>query len=311
MISTDKEVGISVVIPVYNEEGVLPELYRRLTRTMRDIGQTYEIIFVDDGSKDRSFEILRILREQDDHLKIIKFTRNFGQHPAIMAGFNNCAGEAVVLMDADLQNPPEEIPRLLEKFREGYDIVYGVRERRKDPLHRRIGARMAKWLVRKVLKVDILDSLTAFRVMSGRVLDTLTQMKEQQYYIGALMAWMGYSSAAVPVGHAERFAGKSHYSIYKLIFMTIDMLIGFSYVPLKWASKTGFALASISLLYGLYILIRALTGRVGVPGYASIFAGMMFLSGVQMIFLGVIGEYLARIYREAKGRPYYVIDDII
>ncbi len=310
-MSTDKEVAISVVIPVYNEEEVLPELHRRLTRTMKDIGQTYEIVFVDDGSKDRSFEILKTLKEQDEHLRIIKFTRNFGQHPAIMAGFNNCVGEAVVLMDADLQNPPEEIPKLLEKFREGYDIVYGVRERRKDPLHRRIGARIAKWLVRKVLKVDILDSLTAFRVMSGRVLDTLTQMKEQQYYIGALMAWMGYSSATVPVRHAERFTGKSHYSMYKLIFMTIDMLIGFSYVPLKWASKTGFALASISLLYGFYILIRALAGRVGVPGYASIFAGMMFLSGVQMIFLGVIGEYLARIYREAKGRPYYVIDDII
>jgi glycosyltransferase involved in cell wall biosynthesis len=310
-MSTDKEVAISVVIPVYNEEEVLPELYRRLTRTMKDIGQTYEIVFVDDGSKDRSFEILKTLKKQDEHLRIIKFTRNFGQHPAIMAGFSNCVGEAVVLMDADLQNPPEEIPKLLEKFREGYDVVYGIRGERKDSFYRKIGSGLAKWLMCKILKLDIPDSVTSFRIMDKRVIDTFSQIKEQHYYIAALMAWMGYSTASVPVEHAERFAGESHYSVRKLVFMTIDMIIGFSYAPLKWASKIGFGLSSVSLLYGLYILVRALTGRVGIPGYASLFVGMMFLSGIQMMFLGVIGEYLARVYREAKGRPYYIIDKIL
>ena len=311
MISTDKEVGISVVIPVYNEEEVLPELYRRLTRTMKDIGQTYEIIFVDDGSKDRSFEILKTLKEQDEHLKIIKFTRNFGQHPAIVAGFNNCMGEAVILMDADLQHPPEELPRLLDRFREGYDIVYGIRKRRRDPFYRRIGARFYGWVMRRALNIDVSDSATSFIVLNRRVIDTFARIKEQNYYISALMAWMGYSSSSVMVEHAERFAGSSHYSMRKLIFMTFDMVIGFSYAPLKWASKAGFGLSLISFLYGLYIFIRALFGRIGIPGYASILVGIMFLSGIQMMFLGVIGEYLARIYREAKGRPYYIVDKII
>jgi glycosyltransferase involved in cell wall biosynthesis len=308
-INADGKVDISVVIPVYNEQEVLPELYQRLTRAMGRVGKTYEIVLVDDGSEDSSLEILKTLKSQDEHLKIIKLTRNFGRHPAVAAGLRNCEGNAVVLMDADLQNPPEEISKLLDKLYEGYAIVYGIREKRKDPLYRKIGARLYRVLVRRMLGVD--DTLTPFMAMRRKVLNSFIQIREQHSYIAALMVWMGYSSAAVPVKHAERFAGKSHYSMRKLTFMTIDMLVGFSYAPLKWASKAGFGLALIGILYGLYVLIRALTGRVGVPGYASIFVGMMFLSGIQMMFLGIIGEYLARIYREIKGRPYYIIDEIL
>jgi polyisoprenyl-phosphate glycosyltransferase len=307
----------SIIIPVFNEEGNIPELYRRLTAVMekqcRDDGvavESYEIIMVDDGSKDSSWKMIRELSGNDRRVKGISFSRNFGQHPAIMAGFRKCSGDVVILMDADLQNPPEEIPRLIDKLKEGYELVYGVRAERKDSVWRRIGSRIVHKLFLKLLGgFDIPDAVTAFRAMRRKVIESFLEIKGRHFYIAALMAWMGFKSTTVKVRHDGRYSGQSKYKLSKLIFMTMDMIVGFTYKPLKIASISGFTISAISFLFALYIIIRRLFFSIGVPGYASIIVAIAFFSGLQILFLGIIGEYIARIYREAKGRPYYIINE--
>jgi glycosyltransferase involved in cell wall biosynthesis len=301
----------SVVIPVYNEEENLGELYTRLVKILEEIGKSFEIVFIDDGSEDSSFVTLKELASRDKRVKVIKFTRNFGQHPAIMAGFRFCQGKAIILMDADLQNPPEEIPKLIKEYKKGYDIVYGVREKRKDPFWRKIGSEIVLYLIRKMLNFHIPDVVSAFRIMDRKVIEGLKNMKEKQYYIATLIAWMGFSYTTVPVTHSPREKGKTGYNLFKLIFLTLDMIVGFSYAPLRWATMIGGGFAFGSIVAALYILWQKLVMKIGVPGFASLFVGITFLSGVQMILLGIIGEYIARIYREAQKRPDYVIDEII
>jgi len=327
----------SIVVPVFNEEHNIPQLYKRLTMVMDDLcsqvernpawqaiktdgnnsddiqwsgKRCYEIIMVDDGSTDLSWQLIKALHEKDKRIKGISFSRNFGQHPAIMAGFKECSGAVIILMDADLQNPPEEIPKLIYKIKEGYDIVYGVRAHRKDEGWRKFGSKFVHKLMTKLLGgVEIPDAVTSFRAMKKRVVDRLLETKEQQFYIAALIAWMGFKSTTVEVRHEKRLYGRSKYRPSQLVFMTVDMIIGFTYKPLKFASIAGFTISAISFLFGLHIIIRKLFFAIGVPGYASLIVAIAFFSGLQILFLGVIGEYIARIYREAKGRPYYIINE--
>lgn len=302
---------ISVIVPVFNEEGNLRELYRRLKQTLEALGRAYEIVFIDDGSSDGSLQLLRTLQLEDEHIILLKLTRNFGQHPAIVAGLHRVKGDAVVLIDADLQNPPEEIPRLYEKYLEGYDVVYGVREGRPDAGWRVIGSRgvvrLSEWLLGMSVPEDM---ISGFRIISRKVVTALNSIREQQYDTSLMMIYLGFSHAGVRVKHDVRRSGESKYSTWKLIYLTLDMLIGFSDLPLRAASYTGSALALLAIAVGSYMAVRRVLGIIDVPGYASVFVGITFLAGIQLLFLGVLGEYVARIYREMKGRPYYVIDEV-
>lgn len=303
--------AISVIVPVFNEEGNLEELYKRLKQTLEALGRSYEIIFVDDGSGDGSLQVLREIQAKDKGVILLKLTRNFGQHPAIVAGLHYAKGEAVVLIDADLQNPPEEIARLYEKYLEGYDVVYGVREGRPDAGWRVIGSRAVVRLSEWLLGVKVPeDMISGFRIISRKVVTALNSIREQQYDTSLMMVYLGFSHAGVKVKHSPRMSGESKYSTWKLIYLTLDMLIGFSDLPLRAASYTGSTLALLAIAVGIYMGVRRLLGIIDVPGYASVFVGITFLAGIQLLFLGVLGEYVARIYREMKGRPYYVIDEV-
>jgi polyisoprenyl-phosphate glycosyltransferase len=304
-------IAISVIVPVFNEEENLSELYRRLSDTLARMGQQYELLFVDDGSSDRSIQILRDIQAGDGRVRVIKLARNFGQHPAIVAALHRARGQAVVLIDADLQNPPEEIERMYEKFREGADVVYGIRAGRADAGWRRFGSRFVMWLIERVLGVRIPDDMiSGFRVIDRKVVRTLNNIREQQYDTSIMMLWLGFKHCGVEVRHDTRQAGESKYSTWKLIYLTLDMLIGFSDFPLRAASITGSLLALAAMLIGAYMAVGRIMGKIDVEGFTSLFVGITFLAGIQLLFLGVIGEYIARIYREMKGRPYYVIGEI-
>lgn len=311
MATSDTPIAISVVVPIFNEEGNIAELHRRLTTTLTSINKPYELIFIDDGSKDASLKHLRTLQKQDPQVVVIKLARNFGQHPAIVAGLHRAQGAAVVLIDADLQNPPEEIIPLYEKFLEGFEVVYGARQGREDAGWRKLGSRFVVHLTEKMLGIHVPnDMISGFRIIHRKVVNALNSIKEQQYDTSIMMLWLGFSHAAVPVRHDPRQSGESKYSLGQLLYLTLDMLIGFSDLPLRAASLTGALLAILSFILGIYRIIQRLAGYIDVEGYTSLFVGLTFLAGIQLLFLGIIGEYIARIYREIKGRPYYVISEI-
>jgi glycosyltransferase involved in cell wall biosynthesis len=305
------QIAISVIVPVFNEENNIQELYKRLTETLTKLGKSYELFFIDDGSSDNSLKKLQEFQQQDSKVTVIKLARNFGQHPAIVAGLHRVSGEAVVLIDADLQNPPEEIATLYEKFLQGVDVVYGIRAGREDAGWRMLGSNFVVWLTEKMLGIKVpSDMISGFRIIHHKVVKTLNSIKEQQYDTSVMMLWLGFSHAGVVVRHDNRLSGESKYNVWKLLYLTLDMLIGFSDFPLRVASFTGSLLAIASIILGTYMLVLRLVGGVSVEGYTSIFVGITFLAGIQLLFLGVIGEYIARIYRELKGRPYYVVGEI-
>jgi dolichol-phosphate mannosyltransferase len=306
-----QDLAISVIVPVYNEAANLPELHRRLTATLQSMAVSYELVFIDDGSQDQSLLVLKELQQQDPATIVLKLTRNFGQHPAIVAGLHRVCGEAVVLIDADLQNPPEEIPNLYRHFQEGIAVVYGIRATRDDKGWRKGGSQFVMWLSQQLLGVELpQDMISGFRIIHRNVVKALNNIREQQYDTSLMMLWLGFSHRGVVVTHHQRHYGESKYTTWKLIYLTVDMLVGFSDFPLRFASIMGSLLALLSILVGGYMALQRVRGIIDVPGYASVFVGITFLAGVQLLFLGIIGEYIARIYREMKGRPYYVVEEV-
>ncbi|MFY9227020.1 MAG: glycosyltransferase family 2 protein [Blastocatellia bacterium] len=310
-MSQENSIDISIIVPVFNEEENLPELYRRLTDTLTNLVKKYEIIFIDDGSSDDSLKKLCEFQKQDPTVTVIKLARNFGQHPAIVAGLHRVKGKGIVLIDADLQNPPEEIATLYQTFLTGIDVVYGIRAGREDAGWRRFGSSFVIWLTEKMLGIKVpSDMISGFRIIHHKVAKTLNNIREQQYDTSIMMLWLGFSHKGVVVKHDNRLAGESKYNLWKLLYLTLDMLIGFSDFPLRATSIAGSMLALASILLAVYIAVLRILGGVSVEGYASLFAGITFLAGIQLLFLGIIGEYIARIYREIKGRPYYVVGEI-
>ena len=310
-MSQENSIDISIIVPVFNEEENLPELYRRLTDTLTNLVKKYEIIFIDDGSSDDSLKKLCEFQKQDPNVTVIKLARNFGQHPAIVAGLHRVKGKGIVLIDADLQNPPEEIATLYQTFLTGIDVVYGIRASREDAGWRRFGSSFVIWLTEKMLGIKVpSDMISGFRIIHRKVAKTLNNIREQQYDTSIMMLWLGFSHKGVIVKHDNRLAGESKYNLWKLLYLTLDMLIGFSDFPLRATSIAGSMLALASILLAVYIAVLRILGGVSVEGYASLFAGITFLAGIQLLFLGIIGEYIARIYREIKGRPYYVVGEI-
>lgn len=297
----------SIVIPIFNEEETLPELYRRLTAVMGGVGGSYEIILVDDGSHDRSFPIMRELHQQDARVKALRFSRNFGHHMALTAGIDYAAGRAVILMDGDLQDQPEEIPRLLAKLAEGYDIVHGLRVHRKGHFVKRTASRLFVAATNRVIGSGQPINSEIFRVMDRRVVDELKRCREVSRFVTGLVSWLGFRQVGVDVEHGARYAGRSKYNVWKLVMLALNTFTSFSYFPLQLASYVGFLTAIASLVGGIYLICLKLAFGIPVPGYASFLVAILFLGGIQLIMLGIIGEYVGRIYTEAQDRPLYVI----
>lgn len=309
-MKNSKRINLSIVIPVFNEEENLLELYKRLTNVLRELGESYEIIFVDDGSKDDSFSMLELIQSKDDKIRVIKFTRNFGHHMAITAGLDFSTGEKVLVMDADLQDLPEEIPKLINKYNEGgVDIVYGYRQKRKDPLMKRMTSKMylkfAKLLTNGVINQDIVP----FRIMSRKVIDYYKKMPERSRFYGGMIMWLGFKYSGVNVQHGQRFKGKTKYGFIRRLKMGFKGIFDFSAKPLIFTAYLGFIISMISLVYGSYILYRYFRYGITLEGWTTIVVSLYFLSGVILIVLGIIGSYLSKIYSEVKNRPLYVIEE--
>lgn len=302
----------SIVAPAYNEEETLPEFYRRVREVMDGLGEPWELVLVNDGSTDRTAEILRQLHAQDPRLCIVDFARNFGHQIAVTAGLDHARGEAVIVMDSDLQDPPEVIPALIARWKEGYQVVYGVRsEREGETWFKLFTARLFYRLIGALTDVDIPMDAGDFRLLDRRVVDDLRRMREHRRMIRAMTSWVGYRQIGVPYERRARFAGETKYPFYKMFRFALDGITGFSDVPLKLASICGFALLGLGLVTGLVLLGLRLAGNAPLAGQGTILTVGLLLSGTQLVFLGIIGEYLIRIYDEVRDRPLYTIRELI
>ncbi|MFH1645521.1 MAG: glycosyltransferase family 2 protein [Candidatus Omnitrophota bacterium] len=306
----ERDKYFSCVVPVYNEEGNLNELYSRLKKVMDALTDCYEIIFIDDGSTDSSYKLLKGIAQKDDNVDLIKFTRNFGHHIAITAGLDRCKGDYVVLMDADLQDQPEEIPKLYEGISKGYEIAYGVRVDRQDTLAKKMSSALFIKVLRLATRQNIPFNTNTFRIFTKKVVLELRNMKERHRMIHALFSWTGFSSLAVDVKHGKRLAGETKYTLGKSLKLAFDAITSFSYFPLQIATYLGFVIAGMSFLYGLLLIVKWIFWGITVQGFATLSIGMFFLAGIQLIILGLVGEYIGRIYAQAQGRPLYVVDKI-
>ena len=305
-MSRDREV-CSVVIPVFNEEENLELLHRRLSKVLQSSCEDYEIILVDDGSRDNSLQVMRRLRESNPRVKLISFSRNFGHQMAITAGIDYASGSAVIVMDADLQDPPEVVPRLIEKWREGHDTVYAIRKSRKDPILKRTIAFVFYRLFRRMSEIDIPVDAGDFRLMSRRVVDILRTMPERNRYLRGLASWVGFSQASISYARDERYKGERKYTLWQSARLAFDGITAFSHFPLRLVVHLGVAVSLIGFLYIAITIILALVyGRV-VPGWTTLMAAVIFLGGIQLMVVGVVGAYIGRIYIEVQQRPLYLI----
>jgi dolichol-phosphate mannosyltransferase len=296
---------ISVVTPVYRAEGCLEELYRRLVAALSGITQDFEIVMVEDCGGDRSWEIIRELARRDARVKGIQFSRNFGQHYGITAGLDHCDGDWVVVMDCDLQDRPEEVPRLYGRAKEGYDVVFA--RRRADGSAKRLSSRLFYRLLSWLADTEYDGRSGNFCIISRKVVASLRRMREQLRFFGAQVKWMGFPASAVDVQHDERYAGPSTYTLAKLLRLAADTIIAYSDKPLRMSVRLGFVLAFLAFCYGLYIIIRAVFYGSSIMGWPSLIVSLYFIGGVIIAILGVIGIYLGKTFDEAKKRPLYIV----
>jgi glycosyltransferase involved in cell wall biosynthesis len=296
----------SVVLPVFNEEGVLDPLYERLTKALEKIGRDYELLFIDDGSRDGSFAKLKKLSESDPRVRVIRFSRNFGHHMAITAGMDAARGECVVLMDSDLQDQPEEIPKLLEKFDEGFDVVYGVRIGKKHSILKRL----TSWAFVKVMNAIVREgsiNTHIFRLVRRNVVDVVNECREHSRFVVGLVSWAGFDQIGVPVQHGDRWAGETKYSLWKMIRLALNSMTGFSQLPLQLASWAGFVAAVGGLGFAGWIVARKYLYNTAVEGWTSTMVIISMLGGIQLLCLGILGEYIGRLYTGVQNRPLYVV----
>lgn len=301
-------VAFSVVVPVYNELDVLPELHHRVTKVMSDLGEPWELVLVDDGSSDGSSDVIRSLGEEDSHVRPVIFARNFGHQIAISAGLDYSRGEAVIIMDADLQDPPEVLPDLIQQWREGYEIVYAVRSSRQgESFFKRITASFFYRMINRITDVDIPLDTGDFRLLDRKAVEALKTMRERHRFPRAMAAWVGFRQIGVEYDRASRFAGETKYPFRKMFRLAINAVTGYSYFPLQLATYVGFACAGMSAIAIPIVIALRLAGSQAFFGQASTLIAVLFLGGVQLISLGILGEYIGRLYDEAKGRPLYIV----
>ncbi len=309
-LSSAREATVSVVVPMLNEEANLPALYERLAKVLGSSGLSYELVLVDDGSTDGTgAEILR-LRQEDPRVKYIRLARNFGHQAALTAGLAHARGEAVIAIDADLQDPPEVITELLARWDEGFDVAYAVRRHRKEPVAKRIAYALFYRLLHRVAAVDIPLDAGDFCLMDRRVVDQLNALPERNRFLRGLRTWVGFRQIGVEYERQVRHAGNTQYSFWKLVRLAVDGLVSFSYIPLRVSSTVGFVVSLGSLVAGLYYLILRLAGHRDPAGFAGIIVAVLFLGGVQLITIGIMGEYVGRIFDEVKDRPTYIVSEL-
>lgn len=303
---------LSIVTAACNEEDVLPEFFARLKRVLEAIGEPWEIICVNDGSTDRTREILSDAAREDPRIRVINLSRNFGKERALTAGIDHARGQAVVPLDADLQDPPELIADFVRLWREGYDAVYAVRERRdSDSWIKRTSASAFYAAMNRLSNVEIPANAGDFRLMDRRVVDALGQMRERNRFMKGLFAWVGFRQTSVSYRRPSRPAGKTKFNYWKLWNFALDGITGYSTLPLRIAGYFGLLFALISMCYGVFLILRTILFGTDVPGYASTMVAVIFMGGIQLFVLGIIGEYLGRLYNEAKQRPLYLIESRI
>ena len=308
----EASIVLSVVVPVFNEAPGLAALHDRLTSTLERAGLTYEIVLVDDGSRDGSWERMMALAERDPRLVLVRLSRNFGHQIAITAGLDHARGEAVVVMDADLQDPPEVVPKMLERWRAGYDVVYGRRERRLgEGLFKRATAAIFYRVVRRLTAVDIPADTGDFRLMSRRAVEALRSLQEQNRFVRGMVAWVGFRQTAVEYVREARRVGETKYPLRKMVRFAGDAIFSFSHVPLRVATGLGLASSMVAFGYAVYAILARVLGWPTVQGWASLMVAIIFLGGVQLISLGIIGEYIGRIYDEVKARPLYLTQAVV
>ena len=310
--STLKQVAVSIVIPVYNEQAVLQALFDRLYPVMDALGEPYEIIFINDGSRDRSPQLLADqYRKRPDVTRVVLFNGNFGQHMAILAGFEQVRGEMAITLDADLQNPPEEIPRLVAEIRKGHDYVGTIRRQREDSAWRRIASRAMNSLRERITRIHMTDQGCMLRAYDRPLVDTLNACREANTFIPALAYTFAASPVEIEVGHEERFAGESKYSLYSLIRLNFDLMTGFSTVPLQWFSLIGTLLSLGAGALFVLLLVRRFVLGAEVEGVFTLFALQFFFIGILLFGVGLMGEYIGRIQQDVRSRPRYRIAKVL
>jgi dolichol-phosphate mannosyltransferase len=298
----------SIVIPVHNEQETLPALNERLTGLLGRLDGSAEILFVDDGSRDASFARMMEMSAQDPRFKVLQFSRNFGHQAAITAGLDFALGKAVVVMDADLQDPPEVILAMAERWREGYDVVYAVRKERRGENHfKRVTAAAFYRLLRKLSDVDIPADVGDFRLVDRKAVDAYKMMRENDRFVRGMFSWVGFRQIGVPYDRDARFAGETKFPLAKMMTFAVDGLVSFSSAPLRLALGLGFIVSALSILYGFIAILLKVSGAT-VPGWTSVIFATSLLGGVQLMVLGVVGEYVGRTYLEAKNRPLYIVN---
>jgi glycosyltransferase involved in cell wall biosynthesis len=303
--------ALSIVVPAYDEQEVLPEFHRRLTAALADIGMSWEVVYVNDGSRDETLAVMLGLRAQDPRVAVVNLSRNFGKEIALTAGLDHARGtEAVVVIDADLQDPPELIPALIAAWREGFDVVYAQRNKREGEtwLKRATAAAFYRLMQRIGGNVRLPPDTGDFRLMSRRAVDALLKLRERHRFMKGLFAWIGFPSKAVRYDRAPRAAGTTKWNYWKLWNFSLEGITSFTVAPLKIATYVGLLTAIGAVIYLAQLIIRTLLFGNPVPGYPSLLAVMLFLGGVQMVMLGIIGEYLGRVFNEVKQRPLYLIE---
>ena len=306
----EKKKLVTILVPAYNEQEVLHLLYDRLEKLMNEnTNYDFEVLLVNDGSKDKTFEIMQELREKDKRFCYLNLSRNFGKETAMIAGLDYCKGDAVVIIDADLQDPPELIPEMIKYWEEGYDDVYAKRRSREgETWLKKFTSKMYYKVLQGFTRIEIQKDTGDFRLLDRRCVEALKSMRENQRYTKGLFSIIGYNKKEILYDRDPRAAGQTKWNYGKLIDLSIDGITSFTTSPLRWAALIGCGVSIIGFIYMLYIIIKTIVTGIDVPGYASLMVAILFLGGIQLIFLGIIGEYLGRTFNESKHRPLYFIE---
>lgn len=301
---------LSIIIPCFNEEAVIEKTHARLVEVLEPLDLDFELLYVNDGSRDRTLEILKGLQKSDDRVRVVSFSRNFGHQLAVSAGIDMASGDAVVLIDSDLQDPPEVIPAMIKKWQEGYHVVYGVRaERASESAFKLLTAKVFYRMINVISDVPIPLDTGDFRLMDRRVVEVLQNMPERDRFVRGMVSWVGFRQFALPYKRAERAAGESKYPLRKMVLFALDGVVSFSLVPLRIATFIGLLAATIAVSGIAYVLFLKLFTDAWASGFALIFISILFLGGATLACLGIVGEYVGRIYRELKRRPLYVVEE--
>jgi len=303
---------LTVVVPCYNEEEVIQECHRQLTAALSKLEEPYEIVYVNDGSRDRTLNLLHGIQLQDECVVVVSLSRNFGHQVAVSAGLEYASGESVGVIDADLQDPPEVLVDMYRICKEGYDVVYGVRSSRTgESTFKLWTAKVFYRIINRLSDVEIPLDTGDFRVMSRKAVDALLMMKERHRLLRGMSSWVGFRQYGLPYARAKRHAGITKYPLKRMVTLALDGILSFSIVPLRLVSYAGLAASVLAVLGILYALVLRLFTRVWVPGWTLLFIGILFMGGIQMLSIGVVGEYVGRIYSEAKQRPLFLVQEVL